>query len=203
MLVDEKIIIRTFLFLTNDGTPDGKKLSELTRLQLLDKQYLGIDTLAGFMKFWIAKDEALSALFTEAGCESLLDLHVLERFQVSELTAKDPLYLLKYLRGINNAYHCATYRILNSPWLPFLGKGTRQITHLCSIKTNPAMDQNTTTRPLTTNKAQKILAEDGLEVPENQAESILDFLRILANIVVRDYLTNHEESRSIRTRQHG
>lgn len=65
------------------------------------------------------------------------------------------------------------------------------------------MDKSTLNRPLTTEKARKILAEDGLEVSEIQASLILDFLRILANIVVKDYLTNHEESRPIRTRKHG
>jgi len=100
MVHEDMIIIRTFLFITNDGTPEGKKLSELTRVQLLDKQYLGIDTLAGFIKFRVADDPILNELFKEADCESLLDLTILEKFLVSDVTAKDPSILLNYLRGI-------------------------------------------------------------------------------------------------------
>jgi len=99
---EEMIVIRTFLFITNDGTPEGKKLSELTRVQLLDKQYLGIDTLAGFMRFKIAEDPTLKELFKEAGCESLLDLSALENFLLADLTVKDPAILLNYLRGITD-----------------------------------------------------------------------------------------------------
>ncbi|MES2455001.1 MAG: hypothetical protein V4594_05660, partial [Bacteroidota bacterium] len=100
MIHEEMVVIRTFLFITNDGTPEGKKLSELTRVQLLDKQFLGIDTLAGFIKFRVADDPILKALFKEADCESLLDLTVLEKFLVSDVTVKDPSVLLNYLRGI-------------------------------------------------------------------------------------------------------
>ncbi|ETZ19240.1 hypothetical protein [Pedobacter sp. V48] len=97
---EHMIVIRTFLFITNDGTPEGKKLSELTRVQLLDKQYLGIDTLAGFIKFRVAEDPILKGIFLEADCESLLDLSTLEKFLLSDVTEKDPSILLNYLQGI-------------------------------------------------------------------------------------------------------
>lgn len=97
---DGKIIIRTFLFLTNDGTPEGKKLSELTRLELLDKQFLGIDTLEGFIRFGIADDPALTELFTQAGCSSLLDLEEIKPFVLSKVSSRDPALLLQYLMGL-------------------------------------------------------------------------------------------------------
>lgn len=99
-LHEKKIIVRTFLFLTNDGTPEGKKLSELTRLQLLDKQYLGIDTLAGFIKYEPAKNSELAELFTTAGCESLLNLDEIKTFRTDQIHTQDLSILLKYLQGI-------------------------------------------------------------------------------------------------------
>lgn len=98
-LAEEKIVIRTFLFLTNDGTPEGKKLSELTNLELLDKQYLGIDTLEGFLSFNIAGDERLSALFAEAGCGGLLDLSEIKPYYVADVKERDTAKLLGYLIG--------------------------------------------------------------------------------------------------------
>jgi hypothetical protein len=96
-LVDDKIVIRTFLFLTNDGTPEGNRLSELTKLELLDKEYLGIDTLEGFLSFNIVDDERLSALFTEAGCGGLLDLSDIKPYYVADVKEKDTEKLLGYL----------------------------------------------------------------------------------------------------------
>lgn len=98
-LVDDKIVIRTFLFLTNDGTPESKKLSRLTKLQLLDKEYLGIDTLEGFLSFNIGADERLSALFTEAGCGGLLDLSQIKPYYMADVKERDPAKLLGYLMG--------------------------------------------------------------------------------------------------------
>jgi hypothetical protein len=96
---EDKIVIRTFLFLTNDGTPEGNRLSELTSLELLDKQYLGIDTLEGFLSFNIAADERLRALFAEAGCSSLLDLSEIKPYYIADVKERDTAKLLGYLLG--------------------------------------------------------------------------------------------------------
>lgn len=98
-LAEDKIVIRTFLFLTNDGTPEGKRLSELTKLELLDKEYLGIDTLEGFLSFNIAEDERLSALFTKAGCGGLLDLSEIKPYYMADVKERDTAKLLGYLLG--------------------------------------------------------------------------------------------------------
>jgi hypothetical protein len=65
---ERKIIITTFLFLTNDGTPEGKKLEELTMLRKMDKQHLQIDTVQHFLSYHIDRNEELKSLFIEAGC---------------------------------------------------------------------------------------------------------------------------------------
>lgn len=94
-----KVVIRSFLFLTNDGTPEGKRLSKLTQLQKLDKRYLEIDTLGGFMGFNIAYDVQLSSLFIEAGCGDLLNASDLKLYMKDDAKEKDVLTLLKYLTG--------------------------------------------------------------------------------------------------------
>jgi hypothetical protein len=72
---DEKIIIRTFLFLTNNGTPEGDKLLEICGLGKLDKTYLLLDKLSSFMNTQLGSYAELRALFEQAGCQSLLDAY--------------------------------------------------------------------------------------------------------------------------------
>ncbi len=72
--VDGIIFIRTFLFLTNNGTPEGKKLEQLTGLQKLDKEYLNIDRLETLAHSDILENEEVCSLFKKAGCQPLLEL---------------------------------------------------------------------------------------------------------------------------------
>jgi hypothetical protein len=98
-LLDKKLIIITFLFLTNNGTPEGHKLAELTSLQKMDKQYLGVDTLEGVNSLKLSGDTDLSALFTEAGCADLLDLTVFNNFAHQRSLGIDAGTLLRYLEN--------------------------------------------------------------------------------------------------------
>lgn len=69
--VDGIIIIRTFLFLTNNGTPEGRRLNSLTGLSKIDKKYLQIDHIAAFFESDIEENEHLRQLFSNAGCGEL------------------------------------------------------------------------------------------------------------------------------------
>jgi hypothetical protein len=73
-VTDGVILIRTFLLLTNGGTPEGNKLSRLTGLQTEDRKYLAIDTLQGLANSDIAQNKAICKQFCDAGCGSILKL---------------------------------------------------------------------------------------------------------------------------------
>nr|WP_319511478.1 hypothetical protein [uncultured Draconibacterium sp.] len=68
-----KLVILTFLFITNNGTPEGQKLNNLG-LEKEDKKYLGIDQLDIFINSDIKKDEQLTHLFSSAGCGGLFKI---------------------------------------------------------------------------------------------------------------------------------
>ncbi|MBI9037934.1 MAG: hypothetical protein JEY97_07365 [Bacteroidales bacterium] len=71
-----KILIRTFLFITNEGTPEARRLKENTGLNKLDVKYLNIDKIRVFIESDIVKDERLKNIFIEAGCGGLFDLNL-------------------------------------------------------------------------------------------------------------------------------
>jgi len=95
-LIENKIIIRTFLFLTNNGTPEGKKLASLLGVQKEDKKYLGIDKLSTFINSDIEENENLKRIFTQAGCSSLFEMkkHMKEKPDHANQCAN---YLSQYL----------------------------------------------------------------------------------------------------------
>jgi len=94
----QKIIIRSFLFLTNNGTREGNQLSELTRLAPLDKQYLGMDTLRGFAGYNFSTDHQLAELLSAAGCGDLLQVTELLQFSEGPELRKNPQALMQYLK---------------------------------------------------------------------------------------------------------
>lgn len=88
-IIEDKLLIRTFLFLTNNGTPEGKMLENQLGIQKEDKKYFGIDTLKVFINSDIEQNEKLKAVFCQAGCGDL--------FGIS-----------KYFSGNDNHFiHCA------------------------------------------------------------------------------------------------
>lgn len=80
-IIGDKLVIRTFLFLTNNGTPEGKKLQKLIGLEKADKKYLGIDKLSTFILSDIKDDQQLKDLFCRAGCG---DLFMLDKSLLSD-----------------------------------------------------------------------------------------------------------------------
>jgi len=73
-IVDGKVILKTFLFLTHNGTPEADKLRSTMGLMKEDINYLDIDKLSTFVYSDIANNEAVKQLFIEAGCESLFKI---------------------------------------------------------------------------------------------------------------------------------
>lgn len=98
-IVDNKIIIRTFLFLTNSGTPEGSLLEQNTGLKKLDKKYLEIDKLSTFMSEDIENNKEVRKIFEEAGCHSLLGISEITEGLDIELSGKPVSdQILKYLK---------------------------------------------------------------------------------------------------------
>ena len=73
-IINGNMIIRTFLFLTHDGTPEGNKLNNSTGLKKEDQKYLAIDKLSAFIHSDISQNLLIKEIFIEAGCQSLFEI---------------------------------------------------------------------------------------------------------------------------------
>lgn len=70
-LHDDTIILRTFLFLTMQGTPEQMRLHEAIGLTRSQRELLSLDSLDTFVLSDIQSDAVLSKLFEDCGCGHL------------------------------------------------------------------------------------------------------------------------------------
>lgn len=91
-------VVHTFLFLTNDSTPEGRRLVKLTQLERSDTRHLGIDRIDSFLKYDIAGDRKLKDIFLKAGCGSLLEYSEKVQTHVSE-PLKNAAFIHQYIRA--------------------------------------------------------------------------------------------------------
>jgi hypothetical protein len=98
-IVDGKIILRTFLFLINNGTPEYEKLHANTGIKKEDTIYLAINKLSAFISSDIRNNERAKEIFVNAGCESLFGLDSNIMYSVEGLNKKTNAELiLNYLK---------------------------------------------------------------------------------------------------------
>jgi hypothetical protein len=102
-IIDNKLILRTFLFITHDGTPEGAKLKESTGLQKTDKQYLELDKLSTFMTPEIQCNEKIKKIFIDAGCNRLFDLHQILVDKQIPIKKKANTSLIEHYIGLDAA----------------------------------------------------------------------------------------------------
>ena len=100
--IEGVIVVRTFLFVTNNGTPEGQLLEKNTGLQKLDKKYLAIDKLSTFMTSDLDKNEEVLRIFKASGCQCLLDLYEKMKPLISKHANQfDSNLMLNYLHNHN------------------------------------------------------------------------------------------------------
>ena len=73
-VVEDAVVVRTFLFVTMEGTPESRKLERRLKLTRRDLEWLGLNDLAAFTKSDLHGDEELRRLLGECGCGHLLEI---------------------------------------------------------------------------------------------------------------------------------
>ncbi|HEY4789397.1 MAG TPA: hypothetical protein VIH57_25275 [Bacteroidales bacterium] len=72
-LVKGVAVVRTFLLLTHNCTPESEMLNKIIGLEKQDISFLNLDKLSTFTHSDICENTMLCDLFTRAGCKSLID----------------------------------------------------------------------------------------------------------------------------------
>lgn len=100
-VADNKLLFRTFLFITHNSSPEGVRLKKLSGLGKEDITYWKIDRLSTFVNFNEEKYPGLTQLFRKAGIEKLLELKNKE-FSIDSMQAANLDGLIEYIdRGQN------------------------------------------------------------------------------------------------------
>jgi hypothetical protein len=73
-IIENKIIIKTFLLITQNGTYEGNKLNHEYNLSKYIKTYFEIDKLYTYISTDVYHDEELREIFTKCGCGDLFNV---------------------------------------------------------------------------------------------------------------------------------
>lgn len=72
ILVDDILVVKTFIFITQSGSPEGKRIETTTGIKKDDKDFIGMGTLKGFLSEDVAKNTKMTLLLEKVGCTDLL-----------------------------------------------------------------------------------------------------------------------------------
>ena len=72
--IEGKYLLRTFLFLTMDGTPEGQRLRKRLSIRRHGIETMGLDKLEAFLLSDLKEDSELVQILSDCGCGHLLDI---------------------------------------------------------------------------------------------------------------------------------
>ncbi len=96
-VIDDKLLFRTFLFITHNCTPEGDQLKKISGLAKEDISYWRIDRLSTFVKLNEEKYHGLIRLFSKAGLGDLMKLKIKE-FDIDTIQTANLDGLTEYLK---------------------------------------------------------------------------------------------------------
>lgn len=95
------LLVKTFLLLSNSGTPEGQRLEELSGMKKIDRQYWAIDRLSTFHNSDLNENPQITELFEKAGCSTLFN-ESLVLGKNHETHNRQAIQMLKYLKMVED-----------------------------------------------------------------------------------------------------
>lgn len=72
---EDRLLIDTFLFISQDGTPEGDKLNELLKINKVEKHFLELDRVEHFVNSSLRDDKELFPIFKTCNLDHLFELY--------------------------------------------------------------------------------------------------------------------------------
>ena len=94
---DDILLAKTFLLLSNMGTPEGDKLSEISGMKKFDHKYWAIDKLSTFHNSDLKDHPQTKEIFEMAGCGNLFKELSFPDEETGELPSSQAKQMLRYL----------------------------------------------------------------------------------------------------------
>lgn len=98
----DRLLGKTFLLLSQQGTPEGEKLKEISGMEKHDISYWAIDRLSTFHNSDLKDHPETRKLFEEAGCGDLFKEISVTYNEVESPNTCQAKQMLRYLEGIND-----------------------------------------------------------------------------------------------------
>ncbi len=98
--LDGILLVKTFLLLSNSGTPEGQQLEEVSGMNKIDREYWTIDRLSTFQNSDMKDHPKVKEVFEKSGCGTLFNkLPILDHGE--EMHPRQAIQMLKYLKMDN------------------------------------------------------------------------------------------------------
>jgi hypothetical protein len=95
--LDGILLVKTFLLLSNSGTPEGQQLEEVSGMNKIDREYWTIDRLSTFQNSDIKDHPKVKKVFEKSGCGTLFHkLPILDHGE--EMHPKQAMLMMNYLK---------------------------------------------------------------------------------------------------------
>lgn len=106
---EDVLLAKTFLLLSNSGTPEGEKLNKISGMKKFDHKYWSIDKLSTFHNSDLKDHQQLREIFDNAGCGSLFEkLSIKDNYAGAACTTQAQ-QMIRYLKGNpQDAHHMLT-----------------------------------------------------------------------------------------------
>lgn len=96
-IVDGMILVKTFLFITNSGTPEGDRLDKELHTGKLEKEFLNVDKLSTFVNTDLPKDPKIREIFEKVGLGALCTLDPKKFTRIKQMWSGYAADFMKYM----------------------------------------------------------------------------------------------------------
>jgi len=79
-VIEDAVLLRTFLFLTQSGTPEGDRFNERLRIGNYEKRWFDLDRFSGYARTDLCEEPAFMEILKDCGLEGIKELVRQERF---------------------------------------------------------------------------------------------------------------------------